>query len=358
MDGLLSIGEFSTRSGLSAKRLRSYAAAGLLVPAAVDASSGYRYYAPGQIHDARVIEVLRRAKIPVAEIAIFLKAPTVEQLERWTEQIDAEARHRHSALATARELVALDERQDTRTEHRTEPGGMDMITLSFGAATETGARESNEDTIFADGALAAVADGLGGHAAGQIASRTAIEAFRTTFRGASLDDLEQAARAANDAVWDQASQNSSLEGMGTTLCAIGTIEGPALGVVSVGDSRAYLLRDGSLTQLTADHNVVSEMVARGELTPADAADHEFRFVLTRALGVAPTVEADTSVVSPKQGDRLLLCTDGLVHELTDDEITTLLAADDDPKRAARHLVDEAISRDARDNVSVVVVDVA
>jgi protein phosphatase len=327
------------------------------VPTAVDASSGYRYYSPGQLHEARVIDNLRRAKVPLAEIATFLIAPTVEQFERWEGQIENDASQRRAALAAARELLVLDEPQDATTGDLHDQGGMDMISIAAGSATETGGREQNEDAVYADGSLAAVADGLGGHPAGQVASNTAIEVLRRTFTGRSIDELESAVRAANGAVWERAADDTTLEGMGTTLCAVGTIDGSALGVINVGDSRAYLFRKGTITQLTADHNVVSEMIARGELSEAEAADHEYRHVLTRALGVGPTCDADALLLSPQEGDRLLLCTDGLVNELTDDQISAVLVAGDDPARTARRLVEEAISGGANDNVSAVVIDV-
>jgi len=357
MDELVSIGEFSARSGLSAKRLRSYASAGLLVPAAVDSASGYRYYSPGQIHEARVIERLRRAKIPVADIATFLKAPTVEQLERWEREVQNEARQRAQALAAARELVPLDETQNLKTEHPDKLGGTQMLALTAATATNTGQRPENEDAVFADELLAAVADGLGGHAAGEVASRIAIDVLRETFTGRSVGDLERAVQEANALVWEKANSTETLKGMGTTLCAVGAIEGSALAVVNVGDSRAYLLRDGDLTQLTVDHNVVSEMVARGELAGSEAAQHEYRYVLTRALGVGPTVEADATVLSPQSGDRLLLCTDGLVHELSDEEIKAVLVASDDPARSAHELVDRAVQAGATDNTSAIVIDI-
>ena len=145
--------------------------------------------------------------------------------------------------------------------------------------------------------------------------------------------------------------------MGTTVCAAGLIEDGSLVVVNVGDSRAYLLRNGSLTQLTHDHSVTAEAVRRGELSEEEALNHPHHGVLTRALGVAPDVELDSTTQPAVRGDLLLLCTDGLFNEVSTDEIASLMAATEDLQMRADSLIDLALSRGARDNVSVVVAEI-
>ena len=186
-------------------------------------------------------------------------------------------------------------------------------------------------------------------------SRSALT--EAAFSGRSVDELQAAVRAANRAIWDRANESLALEGMGTTICAAGLIEDGGLAVVNVGDSRAYLFRSGTLTQLTHDHSVTAEAVRRGELSEQEAVDHPHRGVLTRALGVAPDVELDTIVQAPLEGDRLLLCTDGLFVEVPDDEIASLMAADEDVQATANALVERALSRGGRDNISLVVAQV-
>jgi len=212
-------------------------------------------------------------------------------------------------------------------------------------------RDNNEDALVSNDHLAAVADGMGGHPGGEVASAVAIALTQAAFTGRSLDELQAAVRAANRAIWDRAS--AGLEGMGTTICAAGLTEDGNLAVVNVGDSRAYVFRNGSLTQLTQDHSVTAEAVRRGELSEHEALDHPHRSVLTRALGVAPDVELDSTAHSAIEGDRLLLCTDGLFNEVPNDEIASIMAATGDIQTTADGLVELALSRGGRDNISVV-----
>jgi PPM family protein phosphatase len=148
-----------------------------------------------------------------------------------------------------------------------------------------------------------------------------------------------------------------MEGMGTTLCAAGLTDDGSLVVVSVGDSRAYVSRNGSLSQLTEDHSVTADLVRRGELSEQDAREHPHRGVLTRALGVGPDVEPDSAVHRAVEGDRLLVCTDGLFNEVADDEITSVMATSGDVQATADALVELALSRGGHDNVAVVVAEV-
>jgi serine/threonine protein phosphatase PrpC len=357
VDDVMPIGEFSQRSGLSPKRLRTYAADGLLVPAAVDPTSGYRYYSPGQLREAKLIDTLRAAGMPLADIEALLRDPTCDQLDAWARRVEIDATHRRKALDLARHLLssepvssAADDREPTGKEPT-----MKMRTVS---RTDIGrVRESNEDAVVRSDHLAAVADGMGGLPGGEIASAVAVALVQVAFTGRSLDELRAGVRAANRAIWDRAGASAELEGMGTTICAAGLTEEGNLAVVNVGDSRAYVLRGDALTQLTDDHSVTADLVRRGEMSEPEALDHPHRGILTRALGIGPDVELDAALHSAVEGDRVLLCTDGLINEVSDEEITSLLAATNDAEATADALVDLALSRGGRDNVTLVVADI-
>lgn len=213
-------------------------------------------------------------------------------------------------------------------------------------------RSTNEDAFVAAPPLFAVADGMGGAQAGEVASRTAIEVLgRTLESGGSLAD---AAQEANRQVFALAEADPSRAGMGTTLTALRLLEGnEGAELVHVGDSRAYLLRDGLLEQLTADHSLVGEMVREGKLTADEAFSHPARSILTRALGTEPGVKSERRKLDLRVGDVLLLCTDGLSSAVTDATIERRLqmAA---PRDAARRLVVEAKNQGGHDNITVVV----
>jgi PPM family protein phosphatase len=358
VDDLMPIGEFSERSGLSPNRLRSYAAGGLLVPAAVDSASGYRYYSPGQLHEARVIDTLRDAGMPLADIAAFLRDPSSDQLDAWARRVEIEAAQRQQAVDLARRLLSIDATSFTHADYG-RSGKVSMLKLTTVSHTDIGrVRDNNEDAVVSSDHMAAVADGMGGHPGGAVASAVAVGLLQSAFTGRSLDELEAAVRAANRAIWDRAGASAELEGMGTTVCAAGLTEDGSLAVVNVGDSRACVLRDGSLRQLTDDHSVTAELVRRGELSEQEALDHPHRSVLTRALGVGPDVEIDSAAHTAEEGDRLLVCTDGLFNEVPNDEIAPLMAATEDLEATADALVELALSRGGRDNISVVVADIS
>jgi serine/threonine protein phosphatase PrpC len=354
VDDLMPIGEFSERSGLSPKRLRSYAAGGLLVPTAIDSASGYRYYSPGQLRDARLIDALREAGMPLADIGSFLGDPSAEHLDAWVRRVESDAEQRQVALDLARRLLAVEATASTSVHHERFGKGS-MTKLTTASRVDIGrVRDNNEDVVVSGDRLAAVADGMGGNSGGEVASAIAAALVQAAFTGRSLDELQAAVRAANRAIWDRACGNGDLEGMGTTLCAAGLTDDGNLAVVNVGDSRAYVLRDGSLSQLTEDHSVTAELVRRGELSEQDARGHPQRGVLTRALGVGPDVEPDSATYPAVEGDRLLVCSDGLFNEVHDDEITSVMTATADVQATADALVELALSRGAQDNVSVVV----
>ena len=356
MDALMPIGEFSERSGLSAKRLRTYAAAGLLVPAAVDPESGYRYYAPGQLREAQAIDALRRADVPLAEIGGLLRDPSPKRLDAWTQQIELDKDERREALRTARQLLEIGERstpagpaQDVRKDR--------SMKLTTTARTDIGRRERNEDRTICADRIVAVADGMGGHRGGETASSLAIAVVEAAFSGRSLDELEAAVRAANVAVFERATAAEELDGMGTTLCAVGLTDDGHLAVINVGDSRAYLIRDGSMQRLTTDHTLVAELLRQGELAEDDVPDHPHRGVLTRAVGVGPTVEVDAALLEAHLGDRLLVCSDGLTNEIREDLILSAVESQDDLSASAAVLIDDALANGGSDNITVAIAEV-
>jgi PPM family protein phosphatase len=230
--------------------------------------------------------------------------------------------------------------------------------FAHGDRTDVGrGRPENEDSILVDpdGGLYAVADGMGGHRAGEVASATAIEALKAAYLGGQR--VDQAVAAANAAVFAKAAEDAALRGMGTTLTAVALQNSTAV-LGHVGDSRAYLMRDGAVTQVTDDHSLVEQLVREGRLTPEEAQKHPQRAIITRALGVDPNVEVDTYRVDLKPGDRLLICSDGLTNMLSDDTIAQTLRRHADPQQAADTLVDMANQAGGDDNITVVLVYVA
>jgi PPM family protein phosphatase len=233
--------------------------------------------------------------------------------------------------------------------------------LRAGSATDVGlVRANNQDELLVAPPLFAVADGMGGAAAGEVASATAIRGLGDAFAATgdpTPESLVRAAEAANRAVWEQAEANPEMRGMGTTLVALAQITDGRLVAINVGDSRLYMLHEGELRQVTSDHNLVAELVAEGRLSKEEAEFHPRRNIMTRALGVDPEVPVDEFVLDASPGDRFLLCSDGLPRELSDDEISSLLRGVDDPDEAARALVEEAKRQGGNDNITVIVVDV-
>ncbi|MGH2810187.1 MAG: Stp1/IreP family PP2C-type Ser/Thr phosphatase [Actinomycetota bacterium] len=227
--------------------------------------------------------------------------------------------------------------------------------LRFGASTEIGlVREVNEDSKLHRPPVFAVADGMGGHLAGDVASAIAID----TLKDKVVEDSEAlaaAVRDANRAIYDRASSETKLQGMGTTLTAMYAGEDSAQ-IVHVGDSRAYLFRDERLRRITTDHTVVGRMVAEGKIKAEDADRHPQRNYLERALGIEPNVELDVELLDTQPGDRILLCSDGLFGMIDDAQIEGVLASEPDPQRAAVRLCREAVDAGGRDNVTAVVVD--
>ncbi|HEY3264399.1 MAG TPA: Stp1/IreP family PP2C-type Ser/Thr phosphatase [Actinomycetota bacterium] len=230
------------------------------------------------------------------------------------------------------------------------------MNVRVGAATDIGlVREGNEDSYLVEEPLFVIADGMGGHRGGEVASRLAIETIEALFRRGQGGLAEQV-QEANRAVFERSSSDRDVAGMGTTLTAA-LIDGDRLRLAHVGDSRAYLLRDGELRMITEDHTLVHQMVQQGEITEAEAERHPQRSIVTRALGMDATVTVDEAIVDLRPGDRLLICSDGLTSMVGDDAIAAHLGRETDPQRAAEALVAEANKGGGVDNTTVIVVAV-
>ncbi|MGP3533356.1 PP2C family protein-serine/threonine phosphatase [Microbacterium sp. RD1] len=234
------------------------------------------------------------------------------------------------------------------------------VTLAWGAATDVGRRRSlNEDAYLAAPPLFLVADGMGGHQAGEIASATVIDEFTALVGRASLtvEDVQQAFSVARDRV--DALPDDAGAGAGTTLAgvALADVAGKAHWLtVNLGDSRTYRLSGGRLQQVSVDHSVVQELIDAGQLDAASAARDARRNVITRAIGAGSRSEPDFWLLPVAAGDRILVCSDGLPTELPDDRVAEVLRDEAEPQAAAERLVREAVAAGGRDNVTAVVVD--
>ena len=238
-----------------------------------------------------------------------------------------------------------------------------MTRLRSGSATDVGrVRTSNQDVALEDPDLFAVADGMGGHVGGEVAARVAVDSLRAAFqRQPTVEGLRRAVAEANRAVWSHGQTESELRGMGTTLTATALVEETAgrqvIALANVGDSRAYVFSKGQVIQVTADHSLAEEKVRQGQLTEAEAAVHPHRHILTRALGVSSDVDVDLWELHLRDGDRILLCSDGLTNEIGDERIGQVLGTVKDPTAAAQELVKAALDHGGSDNITCVVVDV-
>jgi protein phosphatase len=237
-----------------------------------------------------------------------------------------------------------------------------MITISSSAVTHQGrVRTSNEDSVLVTDRLVAVADGLGGHAAGEVASRIAVErmAELADLETVNPDDVTAAIVDANRLIVTEAREDSAHAGMGTTLCGVGVVSvggSPHLIVFNVGDSRVYSVHAGNLEQVSVDHSEVQELRDAGRLSAQDAANHPRRNVITRCLGSDPCPPADMWVFPQGDHQRFLVCSDGLTTEVGDETIAELLAEHPEPGPAASALLEQALSAGGRDNIAVIVVN--
>ncbi len=238
-----------------------------------------------------------------------------------------------------------------------------MTVLRSGSATDVGrVRRVNQDLPLESPNLFAVADGMGGHVGGEVAAQVAVDALLQVFsREPTKAGLEAAFTKANEAVWQESQEHSELRGMGTTLTAValvGDAQGrDTLALANVGDSRAYLFSDHHLVQVTADHSLAEERMRHGEMSEEEAAVHPQRHILTRALGISTEVETDMWELQLRSGDRIILCSDGLSNELSNEQMAEVLATEPDPDVAAHQLVELANEHGGADNITVIVVDV-
>ncbi|THA36454.1 MerR family transcriptional regulator [Streptomyces sp. A1277] len=352
---LVTIGAFARLSRLSAKALRRYDELGLLPPALVDPVNGYRYYDPAQVRAARLVAWLRRIGMPLARIREVIALDTgaaAAAIRAYWAQIEAET-------AARRDLAVFLIDQLSTEDVMTSVG---TLGIRYAARTDTGAvRETNQDAAYAGARLLAVADGFGEGGAG--ASTAAIEALKPVAPGAVpaaelLNSLHDAAQRVALAVRDAVAESGAPEESGTTLTAM-VWTGSQLGLVHIGDSRAYLLRGGELFRITHDHSLVQSMIDDGSLTEEEAFSHPQRAMLLKVLsGSGPYGSGpDLDVRDARPGDRYLLCSDGLSAVVDGDELARVLAAADGPGTAVRGLMELAAAAGAPDNVSCAVADV-
>ena len=364
--GLLTIGAFAKASRLSPKALRLYDDLGLLTPARTDPDTGYRFYAPAQLEQARLVAWLRRLGMPLArirEVCALDAAAAAAAVRAYWAQVEADTAARRDLAAFLVDHLSWKEPAMT---DRTTPAL--PLGIRYAALSDAGlVRESNQDTAYAGSRLLAVADGFG--PAGAPASAAAVDVLRRLETeqvpaGNLLNVLEDAIERAGHAVHGvtaappgpgSGSESAPLEA-GTTLTAM-LFTGSQLALVHIGDSRAYLLRDGELFQITHDHTLVQQMVDEGRLSAAEAASHPQRALLLRALAGGVGGAPELRLRDARAGDRYLLCSDGLSAVVPVGDVTRVLTGFTDPERAVRDLVALANACGGPDNVSCVVAEV-
>lgn len=233
--------------------------------------------------------------------------------------------------------------------------------MRISSATSTGkVRAVNEDSFFVsepsgDTVLAVVADGMGGHNAGEVASAEAVNILKNSvFDTDPKTTLQNAVECANNAIYKMSVRSPKLHGMGTTVTAC-IISGNKVTAAQVGDSRLYLIKDGNLTQITCDHSLVEMLVARGSITKEDAKHHPQKNVITRAIGTESSVQADIYEFDIESGDILLLCSDGLVNMVDDDKILSIITESEKFEDLADILVNEAENSGGHDNITVILI---
>ncbi len=246
----------------------------------------------------------------------------------------------------------------SHSTYEANSGSISQNLHPYSSRTEVGyVREHNEDSMLVAPPLFVVCDGMGGHEAGEVASEIAADTIsRLAPSKLDVDALGHAVEEANLAIIDAADKGIGREGMGTT-CTAAMLEGEHLAIAQVGDSRAYLLHDGALQQLTRDHSVVADLVESGEITPAEARTHQWRSFITRALGLEPYTKPDLYELDVEQGDRLMICSDGLYSMVSDMEIETIMSQAPNTQVATDLLTEAALDAGGSDNITVIVADV-
>ncbi len=387
----LTIGAFARAARLSPKALRLYDELDLLRPAHVDPATGYRYYARGQLEQARLVAWLRRLGMPLArirEVCTRDAQGAARQVREYWAEVEA-------TTAARRELAAFLVDHLSQLSHTSGKDGPAMsdgsrkcdvrLRLHYAALTDTGlVRPANQDAVHAGSRVLAVADGFG--PCGGPASAAAVAALRaledapaaTTGPGTAgsedtadpasvrppipageiLNALDDAVREAVRGVRDAAHGHPAPQESGSTLTAlVWNATGSQLALVHIGDSRAYLLRSGELYQITHDHTVVQSMIDDGRLTPAEAAAHPQRSFLLKALGGDAPWTPEIRLREAREGDRYVLCSDGLSTVLPPERLRQAVTAAATPQDAVHELVGLVRAAGAPDNVSCVVADV-
>jgi serine/threonine protein phosphatase PrpC len=243
--------------------------------------------------------------------------------------------------------------------------------MKTGAATDIGlTRMMNQDSYYCssgveDPCLFIVADGMGGHNGGEIASRTSVDTIKAfvqdnyqkaEYQRDRLLMIKEAMNKANSVIYSRSMEDPDLRGMGTTL-TMAVIEGERLYIGHIGDSRMYLLRNGECQKLTEDHSLVAQLIKNGSISPEEGENHPQKNVITRALGIETEAEIDLDTLMLQQGDTLLLCTDGLTNMLDLEDIIGICSSGDSPQSISEALVEEANNKGGRDNVTAIVVKV-
>lgn len=230
---------------------------------------------------------------------------------------------------------------------------------NYGSRTDVGkVRQHNEDSLLVQDPIYAVFDGMGGMAAGEVASEIACSVIKEKAPNeCNADQLGMAVEEANFAILQAAKENPEKFGMGTT-CTVAIINGEKMIIAQVGDSRLYLLHNGDMQQITRDHSYVADLVEQGKITKDYARVHPDRSKITRALGTDPNMHPDLYDIDITSGDRVLICSDGLYSMISDDDIMHILNKEPDPQVAADRLVKEACAAGGHDNVTVIIVDVS
>jgi PPM family protein phosphatase len=352
---LMTSGAFARASGLSRKALRLYDELGLLRPVEVDPLSAYRLYDPAQLEQARLVAWLRRLGMPLAGIRAMSTLPRAQaavQLAAYWSRVEAETAARRELAVF---LIGYLSGRDTAMND-----AQGALAVRYAMQSDIGLRrDGNEDSAYAGARLLAVADGMGGHAGGEKASAAVIDALRPLDTevpaGELLNALDHAVRRASSAMRDIVQDDPSLRGMGTTLTAL-LWSGSQLGLVHVGDSRAYLVRDGEVFQITHDHTMVQSLLDEGKITADEVASHPQRSLLLRAVG-AGRPEPDLQLREARLGDRYLLCSDGLHEVAAAEAIARVLVTVTDPDQAAKDLIALAIDGGGPDNITCIVADV-
>ncbi len=345
---LMSIGDFARASGLTAKALRLYDTNGLLAPAHVDDVTGYRWYSGAQLDRARLVARLRLAGMPLAriqEVAGLSSRAAAAELTSYWRQVEADTA---SARALIADLVAslTDEEHDMTVPTTTTPTGRVHAAHRLGI----GGREQQLDAVFLGEGAYAVADGFGGVVG--LADEVAALLAGIDPAADPLRTLDATVAAAHALLTDRYADHSDA---GCTLTAVVLRDDQAV-LAHVGDSRAYLVREGRLERLTRDHSVVQTLVDEGRLTPAEAQVDERRVQLNRAIAVDAPFEPDLAVHVVRPGDRLVLTTDGVHARVEPAALAALLVAPTTPDDVARSVEDAVLAGEADDNYAVVVLD--